>query len=310
MRAFACVIAVAGLLSGSPAYAQRPHGTPPGQLKKQGPPGSASGAASAPVPDAAAAIDPGGGPGVSSRVRSLGVWLDDATAMAPGEAWLTVSMQKWGSPIGSGFDAPVFDVVGGVVPRVHAFASVPYSRTTYVGLPSEGELGTVYLGGKAVLKEAGDEVLGIAVTPTVEILSTSAITETGYSRVNLVLPVNLEWRQGHTRVYGSTGYFTRGAYFLSGAWEQTLTDRLVVTGALSQAWATDDLALAEELGLRSSRTDVVGSVAYIVSPHLMLFGSGARTISDLDADATRYAFSFGVSMNLFQPGRRFPVKKP
>jgi len=307
MRLFLWLIVVAGLLDGSLAFAQRPHGTPPGQLKKQGPPGTSS--ADAPTPDIAAAVDTGV-PGGITRVRSLGVWLDDATAMSPGEAWLTMSIQRWGSPIGSGFDAPVFDVVGGIVPRVHAFASIPYSRTTYVGLPSEGELGTVYLGGKAVIKEAGNRVLGIAVTPTLEILSSSAISETGYSRVNGVVPVNLEWRQGHTRVYGSTGYFTRGAFFTAGAWEQTLTDRLVVTGALSQAWATDDLALAEEVGLRTSRTDVVGSLAWIASPQVMLFGSAARTLSSLDADATRYAFSFGASLNLFQPGRRTPVKKP
>jgi hypothetical protein len=307
MRLLLKLIVVAGLLDGGLAFAQRPHGTPPGQLKKQGPPGTAS--VAAPTPDIAAAVDTGV-PGGISRVRSLGVWLDDATAMSQGEAWLTVSIQRWGSPIGSGFDAPVFDVVGGIVPRVHAFASIPYSRTTYVGLPSEGELGTVYFGGKAVLKEAGDRVFGVAVTPPLEILSSSAITDTGYSRVNGVLPVNLEWRQGHTRVYGSTGYFTRGAVFMAGAWEQTLTDRVVVTGALSQAWATDDLALAEEVGLRTSRTDIVGSLAWIASPHVMLFGSAARTLSSLDADATRYAFSFGASLNLFQPGRRTPVKKP
>lgn len=304
-----CLIAAGGLLlASSPASAQRPHGTPPGQLKKQQPSsnGSSSGT-STPLPDLV--IDPGAVPG-STRVRSLGVWLDDATAIAPGEAWLSVSMQRWGSPLGTGFDGPVFDVVGGVVSRVHLFASVPYSRTTYTGFPSQGELGTIYLGGKAVLKEAGDDVIGFAVTPTLEVLSTSATTDTGYSRLNAVLPVSAEWRHSRTRVYGSTGYFTRGAYFLGGALEQTLTDRMIVTGALSQAWATDDVALAEEVGLRTSRTDVSGSVAWIVSPHLMVFGSGARTLSELDADATRYAFSVGVSMNLFQPGRRLPVKRP
>ena len=76
------------------------------------------------------------------------------------------------------------------------------------------------------------------------------------------------------------GLFTRGAFFLGGAVEQTLTDRLVATGALGQAWATDGDALADEIGLRTSRTDLSGSLVWIASPQLMLFASGARTISD------------------------------
>jgi len=302
MARLAIAAMAAGLLAmSSPAVAQSPHGTPPGLLKKKGPPATTGSTPAASVDVGAA------GP---ARVRSLGVWLDDATAMAPGEGWLTVSLQRWSSPVGSGIDAPVFDVIGGVTSRLHAFASVPYSRTSYTGLPSSSELGTVYLGAKFVLRAPEDKAIGLAISPAIEILSPSAIVDTGYSRVNAVLPVNAEWRHDRTRVYGSTGLFTRGAYFLGGAVEQTLTDRLVATGALSQAWATDADAIAEELGLRTSRTDLSGSLVWIASPQLMLFASGARTISELDADATRFAISFGASMNLYRPGRRLPIKKP
>ena len=302
-RAALVGMAAAGLLAvGSPAFAQNPHGAPPGLLKKKGPPGTPGSPSTTP-----GGVD-GGGP--VSRVRSLGVWLDDATAMAPGEGWLTVSLQRWSAPVVTGIDAPVFDLLGGVVSRVHVFASIPYSRTSYTGLPSSGELGTLYFGGKFVMRVPDDGGIGVAISPAVEVLNPSAIVDTGYSRVNAVLPLNAEWRHERTRIYGSTGVFTRGAYFLSGAVEQTLTDRLVATGALSQAWATGGDALAEELGLRSSRTDLSGSVAWVVSPHLMLFASGARTISPLDADATRFALSAGASMNLYRPGRRLPVKKP
>lgn len=302
-RARVIGIVASGLLltTSSLATAQRPHGTPPGLLKKPGSPGSQA----APT---TRGVEGGGGAGLT-RVRSIGVWLDDATAMAPGEGWLTMSLQLWSSPIGTGTDAPVFDVVGGVTERLHAFASIPYSRTAYTGLPAEGELGTVYVGGKYVVR-APDAGIGIAVSPALEILSSSATVETGYSRVNVVVPLNLEWRHDRTRIYGSTGIFSRGAYFIGGAVEQTLTDSLVATGALSQGWATDSEALAEEVGLRTSRTDLSGSVAWIVSPHLMLYASGARTVSPLDADAIRFSLAFGASMNLYRPGRRLPVKKP
>src|SRR5690606_31677107 len=153
---------VAGLvIAAGPAHAQRPH-TPPGLLKNGG---RGPGAPANPpaTPDS-------GGP-ATPRVRSIGAWLDDATAMSPGEAWLTVSVQRWSSPIGSGFEAPVMDVIAGIGPGAHLFLSVPYSRTTYAGLPAYDEMGTIYAGGKLVLRDVEHGGLGLATTPAVEILS-------------------------------------------------------------------------------------------------------------------------------------------
>jgi hypothetical protein len=295
---FSCA-ALASLVLGGPAAAQPSHGTPPGLLKKQGSQGTVVSEDDGPRPASG-----------NGRVRSFGVWLDDATAMAPSESWLTVSLQRWGSPVGNGLDAPVLDIVNGITSRINAFATVPLSRIDVAGLPPDTELGTTYLGGKVVLREPAERVLGLAANPAVEILSQSATTDTGFSRVNVVLPLSVEWRSGRTRTYGSTGYFTRGAFFVSGALERQLSDRAVVTGALSQAWATDDMALADAGALRSRRTDLTGSLAWIASPQLMLFTSVARTLSPLDADAIRYSLSVGASMNLYRPGRRLPVKKP
>src|SRR5690606_18384443 len=169
----------------------------------------------------------------------------DATAMSPGEAWLTVSVQRWSSPIGSGFEAPVLDVVAGVAPGAHLFVSVPYSRTTYAGLPTYDEMGTVYAGGKLLLRDVERGGLGVAAMPAVEILGSSAREGTAYSRVNLLLPVSVEWRGSGTRLYATSGYFTRGAVFAAGAIERAFTDRVIGTIALSQGWATGDTALSE-----------------------------------------------------------------
>jgi hypothetical protein len=294
-----CAVVAGLVLSNPAAMAQPSHGTPPGLLKKGGPPVAAAPDRRAEAPET-----------IGGHVRSFGVWLDDATAMAPAESWMTVSLQRWGSPAGSGLEAPVVDIVSGITSTIHAFATVPLSRIAVAGVPPDTELGTAYLGGKVVLREPAEGVLGLAANPAVEILSQSATIDTGLSRVNLVLPLSVEWRSGRTRTYGSTGYFTRGAFFMSGALERQLSDRTVVTGALSQAWATDDLALADGGALRSSRTDLTGSLVWIASPQLMLFTSAARTLSPLDADAIRYSFSVGASMNLYRPGRRLPVKKP
>src|SRR5262245_48238825 len=197
---------LAGLVLSSPAIAQPSHGTPPGLLKKPGLADTAPHRQTEPPP-------------TSGHVRSFGVWLDDATAMTAAESWITVSLQRWGSPAGSGLEAPVLDFVSGVSRRVDVFATVPFSRISTPGTPPATELGTIYVGSKIVLREPEDGRLGLAVNPAVEILSDSATTGTGFSRANLVWPMSVEWRQGETRVYGSTGYFTRGAYFLSGALE-------------------------------------------------------------------------------------------
>ncbi len=299
-------VGLAVCLAAAPVSAQHPHGPPPG-----GPPGltkthGGKGKGSSASGDTSGGDTSGG---ATSRVRSLGVWLDDATLMAPGETWLTLSMQRWSSPTGTGVDAPIADLAGGVGPHAQLFLSLPYSRITYTDTPAAGEVGTTYLGAKIGLRAPQSGSFGVSVTPTVEILSQSATVGTGLSRVNLVLPASVEWRQGATRIYGSGGYFTRGAVFVGGAVEQTVADRWVVTGALTQAWSTDSQALSDQIGLQSNRTDVSGSVSW-VTPHAMVFGSAAHTLSTLDADATRYSFTFGVSINLNIPGRRTPIAKP
>jgi hypothetical protein len=296
------VVVCVSLGLASTARGQNPHGAPPGLAKKHTAP--AGGPSGAETSGGAA------GAGASTRIRSLGVWLDDATTLGPQETWLTLSTQWWGSPIGNGTDVPVFDLAAGITSNIQAFASLPYSRVNYTGLPAIGEVGTTYLGAKVQFADPQTRSIGMAVAPSLEILSDSAIDGTGLSRVNAVLPVSLEWRRDQTRVYGSTGYFTRGAWFVGGALEQTLADHWVVTGALSSAWTTDSHALAQEVDLHTTRTDISGSLSWIASPRLILFGSAARTLSTLDADSTRYAFTVGASMNLHGVGRTIPLKKP
>jgi hypothetical protein len=298
----AALLALAGT-----AHAQRPHGTPPGQLKKQGkttppPPSSSPGqpvAASVPSVDIPLPAGP-----TSPRVRTLGVWLDDATVFAPGEAWLTLSVQRWGSPVASGFDLPVLDISAGVAPRVHLSASMPYSRATVIDEPEARGLGDLYLGGKVVLREAAQGSVGLSVGPTLEILTQSSAESVGLNRVNAVLPVSVEWRQQRGRVYATTGYFTRGIVFGGGAVERYLVSDWVVVGALTAGRSTDEEALAEEIGLKPWRLDATGSVAWVASPSFMLFGAFTRTLSGLDADSTRYAFSAGAALNLHAPRTR------
>ena len=280
----------------SPAWAQRRPTIPPGQAKRAQQVPSTSilvSATAAPTAESVDVITPAGG-----RVRSLGAWLDDASALRPGEAWLALSITRWKMPIATGTDAPVIDASIGLRPRVQASITVPYFRVSDREGGRASGLGDFYLGTKIVLRDAASHSFGIAVGPTLELLSQTSITGSGFDRMNWILPVTIERRFDFGRVYGSGGYFTRGVLFAAGAFEYPASDRLVVSAGATHAYATDGDALSEEVGLSRRRVDVSGTAAYTVSPALAVFGSLGRSIWGLDDDSTRLLASVGVSLNV------------
>lgn len=292
--AVAAIVLVAVLLPHA-AAAQRPHGMPPGLAKKGA---QAQGGGGAPG-------SPGGDVALGPAVRSFGVWLDDATVLAPREAWLTVSFVRWASPSLVGFDMPVSDVSVGVAPRVQLSASVPFAQYGSPGAPLEGQLGDLYFAAKWLVRSPSEGAVGVAVTPALEVLSNAATSGTDLSRVQFVLPVSVERRFEQGRVYGSAGYFTRGAWFAGAAFDHPVGSRAVAAMALTYSRSTAPAEASTAWGLGRQRVDASGSLSWIVSPRLVVFGGLGRTLSHLDPDATRYAVSFGASMDLRrqQPSR-------
>ena len=283
------MVAVANLV-----YAQgNPHGLPPGQTKRAPRVPNTSGLV-APVTET---VDVS--PGV--RVRSFGAWLDDASALQPGEGWLALSMSKWSMPVATGADAPVVDLSVGLAPRVQVSMTLPYFKVSDRAGNSLDGLGDLYVASKIVLRDAATNSFGVSVGPTLEYLSKTSTTGTGLKRVNWILPLNLERRLTAGRVYGSTGFFSRGVFFASGAFERVLTDKMVVSGALTHSFVTDDQAISEEIGLSRRRLDASGTVAYRVSPALAVFGSLGRTIWKRDDDSTSLLATAGVSVNVSGP---------
>jgi hypothetical protein len=292
VRACLRVVVVAALVGGpTPALAQRGHPiVPPGQAKK----GQQSAATSSGLASGEAGVPAGEG----AHVRALGAWLDDATVMAPGEVWMALSASRWALPAADGAEAPVVDLSVGIARRVQASVSVPYSRAVPSAGATIGGIGDIYVTTKVVLREAADSGVGLAVAPALEMLSRRSTEGTDLKRANWVLPVNVERRLGAGRVYGSTGLFSRGAFFVSGAVERFVSDALSVSGAVTHSYATDAAALSEELGLGRRRTDVSGTAAYTVSPAMAVFGSIGRTVWGMDADSTRLIASGGVSVKV------------
>jgi hypothetical protein len=227
--------------------------------------------------------------------RQFGSWLDDATLPTPGNAWTSISFGHYWSAGGSQTDFPVADIGLGVTKRTQFGITIPYYRLHFIDGTSAGALGDVFISGKVVLLDAASRKrpVGVSVSPILELAQDPA---PGHSAVSWAAPVNVEFRGSAYRVYGSSGYFSRGALFGAGALEVPLGDRMVVTGALSSMRSVAEDLTADALGLPKSRTDATVSAAVFVTPTIAVFAGTGRTLGSADAGGSSRMISGGVSV--------------
>ena len=294
MRAapFMIVPALCGLLV-QPAAAQG-HGNAFGHAKGSTSAGAAATGASS-GSGAAAAPDTGAGPAPETGVRNFGAWLDDASVLAPGGGFTSFSVGYWRLTSFTEVDAPSFDVAFGLTKRVQAGASVPVYHASAAGAPAVRGVGDLYLTSKIQLREPAAGTFGFAVIPLVQVLSAEPVPGTG--RVSWAVPVSLEYQGTGWRTYGSTGYFSRGSLFASGAIEVAVATRTWLTGTLSQSHSIRDDASADLLGLSANRTDISGGATWAASDAVALFGAIGRTLGRDDGSATHLFLSGGLSVS-------------
>lgn len=261
--------------------------------------GHAKGSTSA---GAAATASPSGSPAADAAgsapytgVRNFGAWLDDASVLAPGGGFTSFSVGYWRLSSFSEVDAPSFDVAFGLTKRVQAGASVPVYHASVPGAPAVRGLGDLYLSSKIQLREASAGTFGFAVVPLLQVLSAEPFP--GSSRVSWAVPLSLEYQGAGWRAYGSTGYFSRGSLFASGAFEVAVAGRTWVTGTLSQSHSIKNDAAADALGLSSNRTDISGGATWAASDAVALFGAIGRTLGRDDGSATKLFLSGGLSVS-------------
>ena len=252
---------------------------------------SSSAGAGASGPSAAAEFD-GSIPG--SGVRNFGAWLDDASIVTPGQGFVSIGFGLWKMPGYREFDMPTVDGGVGLHKRVQVGASLPIYHASEPGGPMTRGVGTMYMNAKIQLREAAKGRPGFSVTPAIEVLSTAPA---GASRYSWALPVNIEVQGDGWRTYGSTGYFSRGALFASGAVEKMLSQRAWLTGSITHAYSIDPDPLSVALGLSQTHTDVNGGAAFVVREGIAAFGSVGRTISKKDANSADLTLSGGVSFS-------------
>lgn len=241
---------------------------------------------------------PGGVPPAEiTGVRNFASWLDDASIIEPGSGVMSFSAGYWRMAGFSELDVPSFDLGLGIAKRVQAGASVPVYHAGAPGGPVARGLGDLYLNAKIQLREpsAGPrQRIGVALVPLVQVLS--AEPAIGESRVSWGLPVAIEVQRSGWRMYGSTGYFSRGSLFASAAIELPLAEKAWITGTLTQSHSTRADAGADALGLPSNRTDISGGVTWAAANRIALFGSVGRTLSRSHPTDTHLFVNGGVAV--------------
>ena len=237
------------------------------------------------------------GTAATSTFRQFGVWLDDASGPTAGEGRLGIGAGYWRSPESSLADVPIVDLSYGVHSRLQLAATVPFYRATYQGTTFRG-LDDMYVSAKAIVVDpAANGRFGLAVTPVLEILSA------GYTgdRLHWALPVTVEARLSPVRVYGSAGYFSRGAAFGGAALEWSTPGPMVTVG-VTQSFSTTDAAVAAAAGRRS---DVSVSVAQALTDAIAGYVSVGRSLSAPDGTATTLGLAGGLSFT-FRPAPATP----
>jgi hypothetical protein len=231
----------------------------------------------------------------SPSTLQFGSWLDDASVLAPGSAWASMSFGHYRLSGSNQTDFPVVDAGLGLADRVQFGLTVPYYRVQVPGTPAFGGIGDVYVNAKISLINpvASGGNFGLALTPVAEVLEQP---NSGSSRVTFGLPVDLEYRLNGYRLYGSTGVFSRGAIFGGGAVEKAVNDKVVVTGALTFTRSLKEDLAAQAIGIPRSRSDVTAMATYFLTPSIAAFAGTGRTLGS-NPSATSFMLNGGVSFS-------------
>jgi hypothetical protein len=152
----------------------------------------------------------------------------------------------------------------------------------------------VYLGASYNLVDPTLTVseVGLSVGTVMEVLSTGAPD----GRVHFAFPIALELRRQPFRVYGSAGYFTRGAVFSGGAVEWAGPRQWTVSGILTQSRSLKADTTLDSMAVSKQRADVMASLAHAIGGSATGYISVGRSLSSLAEGGTSLALNGGVSL--------------
>lgn len=264
---------------------------PPGQAKKT--------TGSSPAVTSTAPTQPS--TATARRGQTFGTWLDTAAVNAPGETWMWISTAYWRSPSLREIDAPSLGLSVGVAPRTQIGMSVPYYYLTDRFGSTWHGFGASYVTTKFAVTQ--NRRVNLSTSPTLEILSWSP---PGIGRVNWVLPISVQSYARGAGFYGSTGYFSRGSVFGSGAMEWYASDRITFSVTAAHSYSVISDPVSDALGVARHRTDAGTGVYVAIRPAVVFFANAGRTLSPVTETSGRLSLTGGVTINVAGPAAHTP----
>ncbi len=167
-------------------------------------------------------------------VRQFGSWLDDASVLGTGNAWTAISFGHYRTPFSHQTDFPIADVSVGVTRRAQVGVTVPYLPAAVARrIQSERDR-------RHVLQHETIHRRSARQGPASGSCGQSDSRDAGQFHhrggpvwMGRTGQSGIPFRGKGYRVFGSTGYFSRGAVFGSSAVEIPVQERLMITTALS-----------------------------------------------------------------------------
>jgi hypothetical protein len=236
----------------------------------------------------------------SPSFPQFGTWLDDATTADGGAGYASIGVSHWRGTGATQTDAPILGVTYGITNRAQLSATVPFYRASYEGFSGSG-LDNVYVSTKiSVVDPRASGRFGLALGAVAEILGAGFADA---SRAHWAVPLSMEVRAGAVRLYGSTGYFSRGAFFAAGAFEWNAPTGTSVTASLAHSASVHGVTVATTAAVpRASLRDASLFVSHPVSSIASVYIGGSRSFSDTWIDGAS-SVSGGISFRFADPGR-------
>ena len=211
-----------------------------------------------------------------------------------GDGYVTIGVGHWRMPGAHQTNLPVLGGGLAASDRWQINTTVPFYRLDLDGTTARG-VDNVYFGTKYNLIDPMTSLheVGLAVGAVVEVLNATASA----GRTHVVIPVSAEIRRSQFRVYGSAGYFSRGAVFAGSAVDWWVSPRLTLTGAMTQSFATQSATTLAAYGVDRRRTDVSVGLTRAIGPQAAVFASLGKNLSGAAGTATPLAFSGGIALS-------------
>jgi hypothetical protein len=223
----------------------------------------------------------------------FGSWLDDASAAAKGEGAISIGAGYWRLAGMTQTNMPMLGGAIGVTDRLQVSASVPFYRASASTWSARG-VDDMYLSAKYTVLDPTLTVseFGLALSPVVEVLSADAPD----GRVHFALPVSVEIRRLPFRMYGSAGYFTRGAVFGGGAIEWTAPVGVSFTGNVMQSYSVEQPVLPDGMVASRRHVDVGVGAAAPLGARASVYANVGRSLTSVDAGGASLAVSGGLAV--------------